>query len=61
MNVIKGGLKLNKYLIRYRDEFGIYYLPIYEVTANEAVRRFRDAMDDETVVDAVFVEVGDWE
>ena len=52
---------MNKYLIRYRDEFGIYYLPIYEVTANEAVRRFRDAMDDETVVDAVFVEVGDWE
>ena len=51
---------MKKYLIRYRDAFGIYYLPIYEVTAQEAVRRLRDAVGEGTVIEAVFVEVGDW-
>ena len=52
---------MKKYLIRYRDDFGIYYLPIYEVTAQEAVRRLRDAVSEATIIEAVFVEVGDWE
>ena len=27
---------MTKYLIRYRTEFGVFYIPIYEVSAQEA-------------------------
>lgn len=51
---------MTKYLIRYRDPFGTYYLPIYEVSAAEAVRRFVSCMPPDAVVVAVFVETEDW-
>ena len=54
-----------KYLIRYRDDFGVYYCPVYECSVAEAVRRFRVAMDGNHsvpyTIEAVFVEVGGWQ
>lgn len=56
---------MTKYLIRYRSENGVFYIPVYEVSAQDAVNRFRQAYDDisagrEIVIEAVFVETVVW-
>lgn len=57
---------MTKYLIRYRTEFGMFYIPIYEVSAQEAVNRMRKSFADisggrEIEIKAVFVESVVWE
>ena len=54
-----------KYLIRYRTDYGVFYIPIYEVSAQEAANRFRKMYSDQAafgdvVIEAVFVETGLW-
>ena len=57
---------MTKYLIRYFTEYGVFYIPIYALSAQDAVNRFRQAYcklsaDRDIAIEAVFVETVVWE